>query len=84
MSKFFAGDSPFIFMTSCEKLILGAACIFPGIRTIIVIFNFTLAFIIILQAAFFWYRYSSLLRGVFGSSFQHQNRSADVALLPNR
>ena len=47
MPKFFAELRLFIFMTSSEKLILRAARIFPGIRTIIVTFNFTLAFLII-------------------------------------
>ena len=42
-----------MFMTSSENLILRAARIFPGIRAIIVIFNFTLDFLIILYTAFF-------------------------------
>ena len=62
-------------MTSCEKLILRTARIFPGIRTIIVIFNFTLAFLITLHTAF---------HGIRSSDFQHKNRLADVALRPNR
>ena len=40
-------------MTSCEKLILSAARIFLGIQTTIAIFSFTLAFSMILHAAFF-------------------------------
>ena len=53
MSKFFAKLRLLVLMMSCEKLILIAALIFPDIRTTIVIFNFTLAFFIVLHAAFF-------------------------------
>ena len=71
-------------MTSCEKLIVSAARIFPGIRTIIVRFNFTLAFLIILHAAFFVIQIQQLIHGIFSNDFQHQNRSTGVALRPDR
>ena len=53
MHKFFVEASPTrMLMTTFEKS-LSAARIFSGIRTITVIFNFALAFLIILHAAVF-------------------------------
>ena len=53
MHKFFVEAFPTrMLMTTFEKS-LSAARIFSGIRTIIVIFNFTLAFLMILHAAVF-------------------------------
>ena len=71
-------------MTSSENYVLRAARIFSGIRTITVIFNFTIAFLIILYAAFFRYRCSSLIHGILSSDFQDKNRSANMAARPDR
>ena len=53
MSSFFARPSPSYLHDAVEKLIFSAAHIFPGFRAIVVMFNFTLALLIIFHAACF-------------------------------